>query len=99
MRFSIAAFAALAATAVQGATILPRIDGCPPGAPWPMANPGQIYYHICCVYNIRWGQCCDRDSPIPLFLDDKRIRACTPDFIGTNDLLAEDAAKLSVGGL
>ncbi|KAH8719344.1 hypothetical protein GQ44DRAFT_623473 [Phaeosphaeriaceae sp. PMI808] len=84
MRFSIAAFIALAATAVQGSTILPRIDGCPRGAPYPMANPGKPAYHICCAYVPQWGQCCDRDSPEPYFLQGKQVRKCTPDFVASS---------------
>ncbi|KAF2677185.1 hypothetical protein K458DRAFT_320294 [Lentithecium fluviatile CBS 122367] len=77
MRFIIPTLAVLSASAVQGAAIAPRIDGCPPLAPWPMGNPGTERYHICCAYTTNWNECCNRDNPQPIIVEGKALRACT----------------------
>ena len=54
MRFFIAASAALATAAVQGAAITSRADGCPPAAPNLNEMPLYAQYELCCAYNMLW---------------------------------------------
>ncbi|KAH7127216.1 hypothetical protein B0J11DRAFT_297716 [Dendryphion nanum] len=76
MKFTIAAIVFSVASAVQGGVVR-RIDGCPPLAPWPAGSPGNFWYNTCCAYNLAWDQCCNRDSPAPVFVGDKELRSCS----------------------
>ncbi|EDU44138.1 hypothetical protein PtrSN002B_012176 [Pyrenophora tritici-repentis] len=81
MRFFIAASAALATTAVQGAAITSRDNTCPKAARNLLGWPQYVPYKLCCAYNVLWGQCCQLDGSVQYTLGDKPVRKCTPDFV------------------
>ncbi|ORY11162.1 hypothetical protein BCR34DRAFT_565767 [Clohesyomyces aquaticus] len=64
-------------TTTSASALLPRIDGCPPLAPWPAGNPGNYWYHTCCAYNLDAATCCNRDDPKPVVLGDKVLKPCS----------------------